>query len=137
MLISLFKTSKTSSLLQLRYSRDLVVNSSNPNLDTGKKWKLSEAVKGAESTLNFQRILGHTQTGNAGLGYTPSKSIPSKGTKEYRKAVSLIVAKTHDETVLATEEGKKLQTNWTSWSNFVRNDLSWKCIWALGVTIIF
>ena len=87
-LTSLFKTSKASSLLQLRDSKDPIVSTSVPSLDTGRKWSVSNSVGDAESILYFQKVLGHTQTGKAGLGYTPIQQFPEKGTSEYRKAVS-------------------------------------------------
>ena len=135
-LTSLFKTTKASSLLQLRASKDPLISASVPELDTGKKWKVSEAVQDADSVLHFRKILGHTQTGKAGLSLMPNQQIPDKGSKEYRKALSDTVAQTHDQQVLATEEGKKLQNSWTEWTNFVRNDLTWKCIWAYGPNLV-
>ena len=68
--------------LQLRDSKDPVVSSSVPVIDTGRKWSVSEAVKDAESILHFKKIMGHTQTGTAGLGYTPIEPIPVKGSKD-------------------------------------------------------
>ena len=70
------------------------------------------------------------------MSKNPSQNIPPVGTKDYRKLVSDTVAITHDQMILDSNEGKKLQTNWTSWSNFLRNDLSWKCIWALGPNLL-
>ena len=91
-LTSLFKTTKASAHLQLRDSKDPVVASSVPVLETGKNWSVSESVKDAESILHFKKILGHTQTGKAGLGYTPFEQIPVKGSKEFRKAVSAVIS---------------------------------------------
>ena len=76
------------------------------------------------------------QNGKAGLGYTPSQNLPPVGTKDYRKLISDNVAIAHDQMILGSNEGKKLQTNWTTWSNFLRSDLSWKCIWALGPNLL-
>ena len=135
-LSSLFKTSKTSSYLQLRDSKDPVISSSVPVVDTGRKWSVADSVDDAESILYFKKILGHTQTGKAGFGYTPVQKFPAKGSKEYRKAVSDTVSDLHGQAVLASQEGKKLQLNWTTWGNYVRNDLSWKCVWAFGPQLL-
>ena len=135
-LSSLYKTSKTSSYLQLRDSKDTIVASSVPTVATGHKWQVSDAVQDAESILHFKKILGHTQTGKAGFGYTPIQQIPGKGTKEYRKAVSDTVSQTHDKAMIACQEGKTLQLNCTTWSNYVRNDLTWKCMWAYGPQLL-
>ena len=104
-LLTLFKCSKTSALLQLKHSTDPAINSSTPNLDTGSKWSLSDSVKDAESIIKFRRIQGHVQNGKAGLGYTPSQGIPPMGCKEYRKLVSGVVANTHDQMILDSNEG--------------------------------
>ena len=135
-LTSLFKTSKVSAHLQLRDSKDPVVSSSVPVLKTGKKWSVSESVQDAESILHFKKILGHTQSGTAGLGFIPIEQIPVKGSKEYRKAVADTVANVHDQIVLSSQDGKYLQLNWNTWSRYVRNDLSWKCIWAFGPQLL-
>ena len=135
-LTSLFKTTKASAQLQLRDSSDPIIASSTPNLYTGAKWRVSDAVQDADSILHFRKIQGHTQTNKAGLGWTPSQKIPDIGTKEYRKALSDTVSRVHDQQNVAIEEGKKLQNSWTEWSSFVRNDLTWKCIWAYGPNLV-
>ena len=135
-LSSLFKTTKASAHLQLRDSKDPVVSSSVPEIDTGKKWSVSEDVKDAESILYFKKILGHTQLGKAGFGYTPVEQIPAKGSKEYRKAVSNTISDIHDQIHLSSQDSKRLQLNWRTWSSYVKNDLSWKCIWAFGPQLL-
>ena len=96
-LTSLFKTTKASAQLQLRDSSDPIIASSTPNLYTGAKWRVSDAVQDADSILHFQKIQGLTQTNKAGLGWTPSQKIPDVGTKEYRKALSDTVSRVHDQ----------------------------------------
>ena len=135
-LSSLYKTSKASTYLQLRDSKDPIVSSSIPALATGRKWDVSDAVHDAESILYFQKIVGHTQTGKAGFGHTPIQRFPDKGSKEHRKAVSDTVSQVHEQSKLASQEGKLLQTNWLTWCNYIRNDLSWRCIWAYGPQLL-
>ena len=108
-----------------------MIASSVPNLRTGTKWDVSESVVDAESILHFKKVAGHTQTGRAGLGYMPSQQVPEQGTREYRKAVSDTVADVHGKAFLASEEGKALHNNWMAWSNYIRNDLTWKCMWVM------
>ena len=86
--------------------------------------------------MYFKKILGHTQTGKAGLGYTPFEQIPVKGSKEFRKAVSDTISNIHDQMQLSSQDGKHLQLNWTDWSTYIKNDLSWKCIWAFGPQLL-
>ena len=107
-----------------------------PEIDTGKKWSVSEDVKDADSILHFKKILGHTQLGKAGFGYAPVEQIPAKGSKEYRKAVSDTISDIHDQIHLSSQDSKSLQLNWRTWSSYVKNDLSWKCIWAFGPQLL-
>ena len=131
-----FKTTKASTHLQLRDSTDPIISSSIPNLDTGMKWRVSDAVQDADSILHFRKIQGQTQTNKAGFGLTPSQKMPEKGSKEYRKALSDTVSQVHDQQNVTAGESKKLQNSWTEWSSFVRNDLTWKCIWAYGPNLV-
>ena len=135
-LSSLFKTSKTSAHLQLRDSKDPIVASTLPDIKTGRKWSVADSVQDAESVMRFKEILGHTQSGTAGLGFIPIEQIPVKGSKEYRKAVSDIVDNVHDQIQVSSRDSQRLQLNWTSWSNYIRNDLTWKCLWAFGPNLL-
>ena len=79
------------------------------------------------------RIVGSVCQGKAGFGYIPSEPFPAKGTKDHRKLVSDTVFEEHDKRRLQEETEEKLkvlQFNWKSWNDYIRKDLSWKCIWA-------
>ena len=58
----------------LEGSSDEVIRASQPNLKTGRKWKVNNAVKEAEEGLKIKEIIGSTQTNRLGLGAT-EKSI--------------------------------------------------------------
>ena len=125
-LSALFKTSKTSGLLQLQHSRDPLITSSTPVLDTGSTWDVQKSVKGAKGALYFKNMLGHTQNGKAGLGFIPVAPTPLPGTKEYRKAVADAVAEEHDHALVIPAYDKPLQHSWLAWSSYIQNDLRWK-----------
>ena len=61
------------------------------------KWNVREAIESAESSLKFERIIGHSQTSKAGLGRSkPCVEYPvcSHG---YRMSVADRVVKDQDE----------------------------------------
>ena len=132
---SLLKSAKVSCHLQLRDSKDPLISSSVPVLNTGRTWHVSDAVDDAESVLYFRRILGHTQVGRAGLGLIPQTKFPSVGTKEHRKLVSDTVFDEHDKDSVETSD-LVLQTSWRHWCDYVKNDLSWKTIWATPARLL-
>ena len=73
-------------------------------------------------------MVGVPQLGKSGIGLAPGKPFPRKGTKEYRKAVSDIVAEEHDLAITSSSFSKPLQHSWLAWSAYVQNDLSWRHI---------
>ena len=132
---SLLKSAKVSCHLQLRDSQDPLISSSVPVLNTGRTWQVKDAVDDAESVLYFRKILGHTQVGKAGLGLIPQSKFPPPGTKEHRKLVSDTVFEEHDKDSVETSDNV-LQTSWRHWCDYVRNDLSWKTIWATPARLL-
>ena len=66
-LTPILKSAKISGHLLLRDSKDPLVASSAPSLRSGS-WDASDTVRCAESSLTFQKVVGKTQLGRAGLG---------------------------------------------------------------------
>ena len=89
-LSSILKSSKVNSQLLLRDSLDSNVSSANIEITAGK-WNASEAVKGAESRLEFEKILGCHQKNQAGVGSITTQKIPPKNTQDYWKLISSAV----------------------------------------------
>ena len=94
-------------------------------------------------------MLGSPSKGRSGLGFIPRVPLPVKGSKEHRKIVCDTLFEEHDKKVLddtiqkyaasaASNNPAKdnslvtLQLHWTYWCDYIRNDLSWKAIWAMG-----
>ena len=152
-LVSIEKSAKAGALLQLRDSSDPFVASNVPSLYAGRKFSPAKAVEDAESILYFQQLLGSPAKGRAGLGFIPRVPIPEKGTKEHRKLVCDTIFEEHDKQLLedtiqkySAAASKKdpespisassLQLHWIYWCDFIRNDLSWKAIWAMGADLM-
>ena len=127
---SIFKLSKISGHLLLRDSKDPVVSSAMPTLKSGS-WHVGDAVKSTEDAIAFKKILGHTQIGKAGLGATESKEIPPKQSYEYRKLISSTAKKMEEDVDYSKAIQLQVQGQWTRWTNYVQNNLSWKNILAM------
>jgi len=69
----------------------------------------------------------------------------TEGTKEHRKIVCDTIFEEHDKEVLketlekysnkvlpSDKPYQTLQLHWINWCNYIRNDFSWKAIWATG-----
>ena len=129
-LLTLFKTSKASSFLQLQYSSDANISGSNYEPSCGRSWSVRNAVADAECDMRTERIVGHTQYGKAGLGLLPSKSFKKQGTKEYRADTIDTLFDIEDKQNFALSLNHPLQLHWASWCDYTRYDLSWKSIAA-------
>ena len=68
------------------------MDSANIEITAGK-WSGSEAVKEAESRLEFEKILRYCQNNPAGLRSITTQKIPPKNTQDYQKLVSSVVEK--------------------------------------------
>ena len=126
-LTSVLKTAKVSGHLLLRESSDEFVSSCNPTLKSGF-WNVAEAVITAESKLEFQKLLGYHQTNRAGFGSFHQPETPAKHSHAYRKLVSFVLVEENDEVFRAKAVQLHLQGYWMRWSDFMKNDLSWKTL---------
>jgi hypothetical protein len=127
---SVFKTFKTSALLRLKYSNDEAVTSNSMSLDTGRKWKVRDAVERAESRIRLRKITESGQLTRAGLGLVPREPDPAEGSKEYRELVVSMVKKEEEERLYIAAIQQGIQGAWTRWKDFIQRDLRWKNILA-------
>ena len=134
-LTSIFKSSKISGHLLLRDSRDPLVSSSVPTLKAGS-WDIKKTIKVAEDDLAFQKILGHIQHGTSGLGLNKLAKMPPKQSHEYRRLVSKAAKEIEEENSFARAVQLQVQGQWTRWTNYVQNDLSWKTILAMPQSLL-
>ena len=122
---SIFKSPKVSGHLLLRDSRDPLVSLSIPTLKAGS-WDIKKTIKVAEDDLAFQKILGHIQHGRSCLGLNKIANIPPKQCHEHRRLVSKAAKEIDEENSFAKAVQLQVQGQWTRWTNYVQNDLSWK-----------
>ena len=56
-----FKSGKIRPQMMLDDSKDKVIESLNPTLKTGKKWKVRDTIKSDKANLAFEEIIGWRQ----------------------------------------------------------------------------
>ena len=123
-LTSLLTSSKISGFLLLRDSHDPIVSSMFPDVSS-LCTAVKDKVQTAESSLEFKKMFGQHQKSRAGLGSVPSKPSPTRGSKEYRQAVSATSKELKEEERIAKAAQLHLQGQWMRWSDYVRNNLTW------------
>lgn len=99
-------------------------------------WNVSNAVRSAESQLQYTKVAGYHQIGKAGFGLIKQKDIPTKGCQKYRKTISDIVYEHEEEIFQARAVQLHIQGNWMKWCSYVKNDLSWSTLLALPQCLI-
>ena len=123
------KSAKVSGHFLLRKSSDPCVSGTSIDLKSGN-CKVSDAVKDADSTLEFKKIVGYHLSNRAGFG---SKSTPDNA---YRKLLSSIVQETDQQKLQAKAAQLSLQGQWIKWWNFLRLDPSWKTMLAIPKSLL-
>ena len=87
-LSSALKASKISGHLLLRNSKDPLVSSCIPKLQTGT-WKVEDAVSSCENDIKINQVCGNSHHNRHGLGYTTTPKVPRhKSSKHYRRYIS-------------------------------------------------
>ncbi|GFR83965.1 polyprotein [Elysia marginata] len=82
-----YKCGKVRFVTTLKDSDDPVVKTAQPSINTGKKWKVAEAIDEAKEWLKMREVIGQTQTDRKGLGSTLVKWWSKAEGKEKRDKI--------------------------------------------------
>ena len=135
-LSSALKASKISGDLLLRDSKDPLVSSCVPKLQTGT-WKVEDDSLSCENDIKISHVCGNANHIRHGLGYTTATKVPkNKSSKHYRRYISV-----HHETIDDTYNFSKtvqlqVQGQWTRWMIYVQQDFSWASLMAIPPNLI-
>ena len=127
-LVEEVKVAKARSFMTVRDSQDLVVKNTQPEVRSGRKWIASSAVEAAESRLKHKEMVGATQTGRQGLGWTIHKWWSSSTDKERRLLVTQEMKEAEEEKRLATAAGQSKQGAWTRWESVEQRCMTWNVL---------
>jgi ubiquitin carboxyl-terminal hydrolase 22/27/51 len=114
-----FKKRKVGAYLQLKESSDITVSENVPLLNTGRKWKVVDAIKDAESDVLISEIRGNTQTGSRGLCSNRRFQNQSR-----RKKITSAIGDIDDQNRFSKAVQQALQGRWTRWERIVQRDMS-------------
>ena len=124
-LSSALKASKISGHLLLRNSKDPLVSSCIPKLQTGT-WKVKNPVLSCENDIKISQVCGNSHYNRHGLGYTTTPKVPkNKSSKHYRRYISVHHKRIDDTSGFSKDVQLQVQGQWTRWLNYVQQAFSW------------
>ena len=135
--VSEFKKRKVGALKQLKDSIDPLIKSSVPTLNTGRKWKVADALRMAEHEVDIGAIQGVFYNGRSGFGSGYHKLLSDK------QKVSKAIGKLNDDLLYEKAAKQTLQGQWTHWQNIIQRDFSFHSMlrmspqlrsFAMGIT---
>ena len=132
---SLFKTTKTNMLLQLKDSKDPQVRDNAAELSR-KKCEITKTVDRAESRIFINKITEELQLGRAGFGLIPRKQTPQKGSKAYRRLAVDMVRKEEDARLFVKAVQQGVQGRWTMWKDYTIRDLRWRSLLGTAPSLV-
>ncbi|KAK9524409.1 hypothetical protein VZT92_016805 [Zoarces viviparus] len=123
--------------MTLRDSRDKIISNAALPLATGRKWKPSNAVQQATSTLRHKDIVGQVQQGREGLGLTASEPTWRKATTSERRKLVVEEVRREEEVARSAKAVSLVkQGQWTLWEGVERRKISWRELWEMEATRI-
>ncbi|GFO39080.1 reverse transcriptase [Plakobranchus ocellatus] len=127
-----YKCGKARVLTMLEESDDPVVKTVQPSLETGRKWKVTEAVDEAKECLKMKKVIGETQTDRRGLGSTTAKWWSKTEDKEKRDMIIDEIRNKEDSTRVQKAVQQPQQGQWTYWDTAIQRSLTWNDIWHMA-----
>ena len=136
-LVSLFKSTKVSSFMQLMHSKDEQVRQCARPHFTGQRWDIQSELEEAEARMRLNKVVGEVRGVNragretvgckAGLGYVPfeHKEVIC-GSQHHRKEVVRMMKAKENEAYEAKAAGQVVQGMWLNWKEYVKRDLGWR-----------
>ena len=119
-LSSALKASKISGHLLLRNSKDPLVSSCVPKLQTGT-WKVEDAVLPCEKNTKISPVCGNGRHNRHGLEYTTTPKVPkNKSSKHYQRYISAHHETTDDSYGFSKAVQLQAQGQWTRWMKYVK-----------------
>ncbi len=122
-----FMVGKCRTVVALESSKDPVIQSVQPDVVTGLKWKASCEVHDAKSDIYFDNIVGAAQTSRHGLGWNTDSKQPSFSTQITDKVRSRLEKERYVKACQQPSQGR-----WTNWETLEVRELSWKEMWDVS-----
>ena len=130
-LVEEFKVTKARMYLMLRDSKDPVISDLQPDVSTGSKWRVAEAVESAEDQVRFAEVTGAVQKGRQGLGLVSTRWWSRESDRGRRELVLSKIRDGEEELRKAQAVSQSQQGASTRWNDAVERRLSWATLWQL------
>ena len=127
-----YKAGKARLLSMLEDSADPVVKEANPELKTGRKWKVKKATEDAKADLRMKEIIGHTQTNRQGLGSTKMEWWSKAKGKAKRDLVIQEIREEEERARYVKAVQQSQQGQWTAWESALQRSLSWNDLFHMA-----
>ena len=109
------KVAKARTKVMLETSGDDCINKANISLDSGRKWKVGEAVEDAKSRLRLQDIAGIANVGKEGLGMNLRKYYAGSSDKEKKQLIVKKIRESEEESRLVRIAALAKQSRTLDW----------------------
>ena len=127
-----YKAGKARLLSMLEDSADPVVKAAEPELKSGRKWKVKEATEAAKTNFKMKEIIGHTQTNRKGLGSSKMEWWSKTKGKAKRDMVIQEIREEEERARLQKAVQQSQQGQWTAWESALQRSLSWNDLFHMA-----
>ena len=131
-----YKVAKARIYLMMRDSKDPVVKQAKPEVSSGRKWKVAEAVEQAESRLRLKEIVGATQQDRRGLGWKETRWWSKRSEEGRREMVTAELRQMAEEERQVKAVGQPQQGASTTWEGTDSRNISWTTLKTMQPTRI-
>ena len=109
------KVARTRTQVMLQSSKDDCIKNAHISLDAGRKWRVTEAVEEAKSTLRLQEIAGIANKGREGLGMNHRQYFSKSSRREKSQLIVQKVREAEEERRLVKAASLSSQGRSLSW----------------------
>ena len=120
------KAAKVRSAFMMETSKDRCIREANIKENTGRKWKVKEAMEDANSRLRMQEVTGIPNRGREGLGMNPRMYYSKVGNKEKRGLIVSMVREREEEARRVNISNLAIQGACFKWEVAGRNISIWE-----------
>ena len=125
------KASKISGHLLLRRSKDHLVSSCIPKLQTGT-WNVEDAILSCENDIKISQVCGNSHHNRHGCEYTTTTKVPkNKSSKHYRRYISVNHKTINDIYGFSNAGQLEVQGQLTRWRNYALQNFSCASLMAI------
>lgn len=132
-LVEEFKVGKIRLQSMLLESKDHYIRDDPPELQSGQKWKVADAMVSTSEMLRFNEVCGVARAGRRGLGMEAISRVREQDkSAESRRLREIEMRNLEEESrlVMAAQQGQ--QGRWLNWEGVEQRVVSWDDWWKMS-----